>query len=145
MADQRIKGQETEIILVANNQPQLLLNTIKDFEFSFDLEILSEGYLGETTERKDSVFKGITGKLTLHMNNQQPLLLAAQLVDKARRRLPGFQVNIKTTLNFPNGQRPKIVIPDVEIGQLPFGFPAREQYVNLSLNYAASAANVIPG
>lgn len=141
---QRIKGMDAEIMLVADGRQQDSISTIKNFDFVFELETSSEGYLGETTERKDSIFKGISGKFDLHMDNQQALLLAAQIVDKARRRVAGFVVNIKVTLNFPNGERPRVVIPNVELGQIPFSFPDRAQYLQTTINYVASDANVIP-
>lgn len=140
---QRIKGQECEIIMIADSKPLDTITTIKNFEFSFLLEILSEGYMGETTERKDSIFKGISGKLDLHIENQSILTFAQLVVDKARRREAGVQVNIKSTLNFPNGQRPRIVIPSVEFGEMPFGFGGRSEYLNVTLNYAAAEAQVI--
>lgn len=140
---QRIKGQECEIILIADSKPLDTITTIKNFEFSFLLETLSEGYMGETTERKDSIFKGISGKLELHIENQSILTLAKLVVDKARSREPGAKINLKSTLNFPNGQRPRIIIPDIELGELPFSFGDRSSYLSVTLNYVAAEAQVI--
>lgn len=140
---QRIKGQETEIILIVNSQPQFNITTIKNFDFSWDLETTDEGYMGETTNRKDSIYKGVSGKIGLHIENQDILKFAAAIIDKARRRTPGTRINIKTALNFPNGQRPKIIIPDAEFGQLPFSFPDRASYLDVTVNYAAAEAFTI--
>lgn len=140
---QRIKGQEVEAILVVNGAPQLSTTDIKSFELTLQLEILSEGYLGETTDRKDSVFKGIAGSLELHVENQEFLRLFQAIVDKARRRTPGTRINLKATLNFPNGDRPRVLIPDVEFGELPLNFGSRTDYGAITLSFEASSMQVL--
>lgn len=140
---QRIKGQEVEVILVSNGTPLTNITTIRSFEFTFQTEVLKEGYLGETTDRRDSIFRGIMARLELHVENQDVFQLFAAIVDKARRRVPGAQINIKATLNFPNGQRPRVLIPDCEFGPLPFKFGSRSDYGTVSLDVEASEANVI--
>lgn len=140
---QRIKGQEVEAILVVNGAPQLTTTDIKSFELTLQLEILSEGYLGETTDRKDSVFKGIAGSLELHVENQEFLKLFQTIVDKARRRTPGTRINLKATLNFPNGDRPRVLIPDVEFGELPLNFGSRTDYGAITLSFEASNMQVL--
>jgi hypothetical protein len=140
---QRIKGQEVEVIIMVDGQAKTNITTIKNFDFTFQLETTSEGYLGEKTERKDSVFKGIAGKMELHIENQDIFDLVKAAVDKATRRTPGTRINIKATLNFPNGQRPKVIIPDVELGEFPFSFGSRTDYLSVTVNYVAAEAQVI--
>lgn len=140
---QRIKGQEVELILIVDSVPQTNITTVRSFDFAFQLEVLKEGYLGETTDRRDSIFRGIAGKFELHIENQSILTLVTTVVDKARRRTPGTRINIKSTLNFPNGQRPRIIIPDVEIGEFPFSFGSRSDYLTSTINYEAAEAQVI--
>ncbi len=135
---QRIKGQNVEILLILNGAPQTNITTVRNFEVTFQTEILSEGYLGETTERKDTIFKGLTGKAEIHFDNQDILKFYAAIVEKSRQRVPGAQVNIKATLNFPNGQRPRVMVPDVEFGPLPVNFGSRGDYGTASLDFAAS-------
>jgi hypothetical protein len=140
---QRIKGQEVETILVLNGTPQSTITDIKSFEFTFDLDIMSEGYLGETTDRKDAVFKGISGNMELHFENADVFKLFTAIVDKARRRTPGTKINIKATLNFPNGNRPKVMIPDVEFGAIPVSFGSRTDYGSIKLDFQAAEAQVL--
>jgi len=140
---QRIKGQEVELILVAGGRPLTNITTIRSFEFAFQTEVLREGYLGETTDRRDSVFRGISARMSMHIENQDILSLFLQIVEKARRRTPGVQINVKVTLNFPNGQRPRVLIPDVEFGELPFSFGSRSDYGEVSLSMEAAQASVI--
>ena len=70
---QRIKGQEVETLIVVDGAPRDTITDIRSFEFAFQTEIMSEGYLGETTERKDSIFKGIRGRLELHFETSPQL------------------------------------------------------------------------
>lgn len=140
---QRIKGQEVEVVLIADGRPQASLFAIRSFEMTFQQEIKSEGYLGETTNRRDAIFNGISGRFEAHVDSAQFLTLFRQIVDKARRRTPGVQINIKATLNFPNGDRPRIVIPNVEIGDLPLNFGSRSDYGSTSITFEGETANVI--
>ena len=66
------------------------------------------------------------------------------VLDKARRREPGTRFNIKSTLNFPNGSRARIIIRDVEFGELPISFGSRSDYGMFSVDYGASEATVLP-
>lgn len=142
---QRIKGQSVEIILVSGGTPLTNITDIRSFEMSFQTEILKEGYLGETTDRRDSIFRGVSARMSLHVENQDILSLFTQIIDKARQRVPGFQINVKVTLAFPNGQRPRVIIPDVEFGELPFNFGSRSDYGEVTLTMEASQASVIVG
>lgn len=136
--DQRVKGQETEVLLVLDGKVQNTITTIKSFEIAFQLEILKEGYLGETTDRRDEIFRGVRGKLELHINNQDIFDLVQSVVDRAQRRTSGVKVNVKSTINFPNGQRPRIIIPDVSFGEVPLNFAGRSDYGTVSLDWEAS-------
>lgn len=136
--DQRAKGQETEVLLVLDGKVQNTITTIKSFEIAFQLEILKEGYLGETTDRRDEIFRGVRGKLELHINNQDIFDLVQSVVDRAQRRTSGVKVNVKSTINFPNGQRPRIIIPDVSFGEVPLNFAGRSDYGTVSLDWEAS-------
>lgn len=143
MAGGRAKGQEVQLILLLNGNPLDAIQAIRDSDITWKTEILSEGYLGETTERKDSIFKGIEGKLSFHIETIQVFTLITFAIDKAARRLPGLKCNIKQTINLPDGRRPRIVIPDVEFGPLPLSFGGRDDYGEISVDYAAAQANII--
>lgn len=140
---QRIKGQEVEVLLVVDGSPQDTITDVKSFEIGFQLDILSEGYLGETTDRKDSIFKGVRGNMELHFENPDVFKLFTAIVNKARRRTPGTKINIKSTLNFPGGQRPRVVIPNVEFGEIPVTFGSRADYGTVKLDFEASEAQLI--
>lgn len=144
MASQRVKGQEVEIVTLLNGEPQNSLTFARSIEFAFKTDILQEGYLGETTDRYDSVFRGVRGRVEFHFNNFGPFALVEALVNKARRREAGTRVNIKSTLNFPSGSRARILFRDVEFGELPFNFGSRSDYGTFQIEWGAQDGQVLP-
>jgi hypothetical protein len=143
MADQRIKGQEVELLLVVNGVPQTTTTDVRSMEVAPKLEMLEEGYLGETSDRYDEIYKGIRGNIELHFENQDVFTFFQSVVNRARRRTPGTTINIKAALNFPNGQRPRIIIKDAYFGEFPIGFGSRQDYGTVRLDFQATDYSVL--
>ena len=143
MSNQRIKGQEVEVALVINNRAVTTVTAVRSFSFTFKQEIKEEGYLGETTNRYDSIFNGIEGELEFHQSEPDVFTTIQAIVDKARRRTPGVQINVKATLNFPVGTRRRVMIPNVEFGAIPVNFGSRADYGASTLSFGASEAQVL--
>jgi len=135
MSNPRIKGQEVELIFVEDNSPLPTMVDVRSFEMAAQLDILKEGYLGETTDRRDSVYRGYRGRMEIHMENRQVLDFTRRLVDKARRRTPGTRVNCKATLNYPGGDRVRIILKDLSFGEVPLAFGSRTDYGTISLDF----------
>ena len=133
---QRIKGTDVEISIVVDGVVQANITAVRSFEVTFETDIMSEGYLGETTERKDTIFKGVSGKLELHLETQDILKLFGKIINSARVRTAGTKINIKATLRFPNGQNPKLSLNNCEFGSLPLNFSSRSDYATTSLDFA---------
>lgn len=140
---QRLKGQEVEIVMLVDGAPQDNLTCARSLDMTWKLELLQEGYLGETTDRYDMIFHGIGGRIEFHAENTAMLKLVEQMTEKSRRRIPGTRFNIKSTLNFPGGERGRVVISDVEFGELPMSVGSRGDYANFTVEYGASEAKVI--
>lgn len=140
---QRIKGQDVNVQIIQGGLVLANLINIKSFDFSYELEIKKEGYLGQKTDKRDMVFNGISGKLEITPENQDVLTFMEAVRAKAENRTPGVQFNIKATLNFPNGQRPVITIPDASFGAIPMSFGSRTDYATVSVPYEASSATVL--
>ncbi len=138
MSDQRIKGQEIEILLILDGVVQENLTDVRSFEVAAKLEIKEEGYLGEKTNRYDEIFNGMRGRMELHFENRGVFDFTFAVMDRAKRRTPGVQVVIKATLNFPNGQRPRIIIPDASFGEIPFNWASRGDYGTAGIEFQAS-------
>ncbi len=143
MADQRIKGQEVETLIVVDGVVQENITDIRSFEVAAKLEIKEEGYLGEKTNRYDEIFNGVRGRMELHFENADVFTLIQSVANRAKRRTPGVQINIKATLNFPNGDRSRIQINDVALGELPINFGSRGDYGTLAVEFQAEDFNVL--
>lgn len=143
MPGKRIRGQEVSIALVQDGVTLDTLTAIKSFEFTFQQELKNEGYLGETSERVDSIYKAIKGQLEIHTSDKAAFVLAKSLIDKAARRTPNMRINIKCTFAYSNGDRVRATIPDVEFGDIPFNAANRGDYVQTRLDFAASEALLV--
>lgn len=143
MPSQRILGQNVSIIIIQDSAPLQDLNCVRSFSWTYELEIKDEGYLGETTNRKDSVFKGVKMDMELHTNNNKVFALIQSAVDKARRRTPGTRINIKCSLTWPNGDVARVTFPDVEFGDFPISAGSRTDYVTVKLDAACSEARTV--
>lgn len=143
MPEQRIKGQEVEILVVEGGSPVSTVQNITNFEMTNILELLTEGYLNETTDRRDEIYRGFRGSFALHFSNRDVIDLIRRIVNRARRRTAGLIVNIKATLQFPNGQRVRVVLKDCFFGEVPMSFGSRSDYGTISMTFEGSDWSLI--
>lgn len=135
---QRIKGQEISLNVVLDGAIQDSITDIRNFEVTPKIDILDEQYLGQTTDQFDEIFKGVHGKFDIHFESQDVFLFIQAVVNRARRRTPGTVVNIKATLNFPNGDRPRVALQNVFFADFPITFGSRSDYGQISMEFSAS-------
>jgi len=140
---QRILGQNVSLIIIQDSAPLQEINCIRSFSFTYELELKDEGYLGETTNRKDSVFKGIKFDMEMHSASNDIFNFVRSAVDKARRRTPGTRINVKASMTWPNGDRAVITFPDAEFGAVPVNTNSRTDYVTVKLEGACSEARAV--
>ena len=143
MSDPRIRGQEVEVLLLVDGTIQDTITDVRSFEVAAKLEIQEEGYLGEKTNRYDEIFKGIRGRMEMHFENKDILTLMKSIINRAKRRTPGTQINVKATLNFPNGDRPRVLINNAFFGEIPLNFASRSDYGTASLEFQAEDLSII--
>lgn len=130
--------------MLIDGAPRENFGFARSLEFTFKTERKEEGYLSETTQRYDTIFNGVEGKTQHHFDRPEPFNIIRAIIDKARRRTPGTQFNLRATLNFPNGQKARLVFRDVEFGPLPISFSSRSDYGSFSLDFACSEAQILP-
>lgn len=140
---QRVKGQDVEVLIIVGGVAQDTITDIRNFEVVVKLDKLQEGYLGETTDRYDEIFKGCDGSMEMHFENSDVFNLITSVIDRARRRVPGVKVNIKATMNMPNGERPRIVLQDAFFANVPMTFGSRSDYGNIKLDFSTSDYSVL--
>lgn len=130
----RVLGQDTELLVIQGNVPLENLLEVRSFEMEISLEILRETYLGRTTDDYDTVFRGVSFRLDAHFGSTAALQFIAAARDKARNREFTTKINIKTAIQFPSGERPIILLPNVALGPIPLGFPGRTEYGTIGLS-----------
>lgn len=140
---QRILGQNVSVIIIRDSQPMQEIQCIRSFSFTEDLELKDEGYLGETTNRKDSVYKGVKLDMEMHAQNNKILELVKVAKDKAQRRTPGVRINIKATMTWPNGDTARMTFKDVEFGAFPVNIGSRTDYVTFKIEGACSEVQAV--
>lgn len=139
---QRIKGQEVSIIVVAGGSTVDTLTDIMNFNMEVSLEMLEQGYIGETTNRYDEIFNGAKFDFEMHQSSQDFLTFEKQVEARARRDQPDLEFNIVVTLNFPNGETPIVTLPDVSFGAIPFNVGSRKDYAKVKIQGACSELDV---
>lgn len=142
-AGDRIKGQEVSVSITQGGDLVAEITEIKDAEFTYQFEIKTQGYLGEKTNRKDTVYNGVAGKLTFHVHDGSVFDVIQGIKDKAQRRSPDLSFNVSGIFQFPSGEVRTIEIPDVAFGAVPISANDRGDYVSSTFEFEADDAEVI--
>jgi hypothetical protein len=136
---QRLKGQDTVISFTGPGGDVSGLDSVLSFEAELDIEILEEGYLGETANRFDDIFNGVSGTVELHLQTTAYFKFTQDVQDRAQRRTPaGGVFNATSTFQFPNGQRARITFEDIFFGPMPLSSPSRKDYVKGTVQWKCS-------
>ena len=138
----RVRGQETNVQFLINSVPQITTSDIKSHEMEWQFEIQKEGYIGETSDRRDTIFRGMRGSIEFHFENPDIFGIIASILLRATRRVPGTQINLKTVINYSDFGPTTIVIPGIAIGAVPLKFGSRSDYGMLTFPYEAQYATV---
>jgi len=139
----RLRGRDTEVLIIRDGEVESSIVDVKDFSLEPKQDVLSEAYLGSGSEMKDEDYKGAGFSLTLHVRSADPLNLVRRLIDRAKRKVPTFQVNIKTTLNYPDGTRHRVILPDCSFGAMPLNIGGKAEYATVTLNGEVDDFDVI--
>ncbi len=143
-AAQRIKGQEVAIAITVDGSLQTRIDTIQSAEIEFEMELIEEGYLSETSDRVDAVYKLTRINLEGHCNSQAYIELADLLVRRAQRREGSpIRIDVVGTFAFPNGDNPSILLTDVYFESLPLNTGGRQEYTSFTLSGKCSDYKVI--
>jgi len=143
MALQRIKGQEVEVLLVVDGAVQATLTDIQSFEAMLQFEVLEEGYLGEKNNRYDEVYKGTNGAIEMHNSSPDLFRFFQSIKDRAQRQSPGTVVNVKATMNYPSGERRRMIFQDIFFDPMGLSFAGRTEYGVTKLDYKCSEYRVL--
>lgn len=137
-APTRLLGSDVQIRIASGGIPQTTITAIKNFTFETRQRILSEGYLGETGLRQDSIYDEVGGSFGVHPETTDILTLQKAIADKAiTRRQSGIRISVSFRVQFPNGQSARITIPNMEFDPIPFNVGGRDAYVDMNFSFKA--------
>ena len=136
---QRLKGQDTGFSVISDTQGlETSLGLVMSAELTPQFDILTQGYLGETSDRRDDIFKGIAGRLEVHMDRRDALLFINAIKERAQRRVPGnTRFQIQGIFNFDDGTRLRFTVDDAFFGEQQFTIGGREEYVTYRIAFEA--------
>lgn len=139
----RLSGQDTELTVTVDNEAVLNITAVKSCDFTWKFTLKNEEYLGETAPRYDEFFSGVSGRMELDLEGQEALELAEAVKTRAQNRNISTRIGFKTVLQFPNGDRVMINVPDAFFSDIPLTVGGRTEYGRMTLSYEASDAAVI--
>lgn len=135
----RVKGQETVMTLTSPDGNVTAFDHIESMSFTMETEILEEGYLGTTANDFDEIYNGISGEVTAHLSNTDYWTFQTAVQDRAERRTPADGTfELTTQFNYPTGEIYRVVIEDIHFGPIETNVGGREEYVEISFDFAAS-------
>lgn len=141
--DQRLAGQDTTVFVVVDGEPINEIKAIKSFDITWKMSIKSEEYVGETGPRKDDFFEGLSGRIEFDMENPACLALIQLIQFRAQNRGTNTKIGIKSTLQFPAGDRAIINIPNTVYSDIPMNFGSRTDYGKITLSWEAESGRIV--
>lgn len=135
---QRLKGQDVVLAVTTNGGQQAQFVTdIRNFELTPKFEKLEEQYLGQTSKKYDDIFHGVDFKFDMHLEKSSALAFVELIKQRAQSRAGSTTrttVNIKATLNFPDGQVKTITLSDCSFEDMPLSIGGRSEYAQFTLS-----------
>lgn len=140
MAEQRVRGEQVQFRISKGGVLLRTLTAVKSMTFTALVEMISRGYLGETTERKDEIYKGVSIDAAFDVESPDAWDLISAIRDRAvaRRYDTTTIITCSFTGVFAGGVKRRMTIPDVKSGNLPIAVASREEYVGQTLSFGAS-------
>ena len=141
---QRIKGQEVTASVIGPDGVEEGFEVVQSFEAEFLFEILQEGYIGETADRFDEIYKGVSGTMELHLETGKWFDFTQKVQDRASRRDGSAgEFSVTATFAFPDATRRRLVFNNIFFGPMPVTAGGRADYVTVTLTWNCSQATRI--
>lgn len=142
MADQSVKGQEVSVLITRGGVLESSLTRVQDANFNISFEIITKKYLGQKSDTKDDIYNGCKGDYTLHLYNQEWFDYMLAIKSRAQRQTPDLVFNISAVLQYPNGQTPSILVPDIKFGEVPIQISSRNELVTIKHAWEAEEFDI---
>jgi hypothetical protein len=131
---QRLKAQETALVITRGGVVENTLTDVKDLSITFQSEVNKMGYLGQKTDLTDDVFVCVDFDFEIHTYTQDWLKFLVAVNDRQKRNQPNLVINLAAVLFYPGGDEPQIFLPDAKFGPLAMSFPERKDYVGKKIS-----------
>ena len=127
---QRVKGMEVELQITSPNGREEALGDVVSATVEFQFDILTQGLLNETADRRDDIFRGVRLEMEVQLERGDFTAVIQRIKDRAQRRTPASDVfSALMTLVMPNGDRPRISLENLFFGSIPIAVGGRDEYV----------------
>jgi len=142
MASLRLKGSNTAVRVSKSGEEYTVL--IRDHEFELLQDILPEGYLGEQADRRDEVYNGVRGNLTIHPESSEIMRLLADITNRGKSQFldAATVFSIESDFRFADSSTWSIRAYNVVFSNIPVSNPGRREYVSVKLNYESADFNI---
>ncbi len=144
----RLKGQEISIRVLQDGNLIASIDSIATFNEEIDLEIKSDGFLGESVNRFDEILNGFGGDFEMQCTGTGYLAWQEAIIARAQRRTPNIKFNVMRTDLYPNGDSAIFTYKDVHWGAMPSSIGARGEFVKVKANFKcgerATNVNALP-
>ncbi len=140
--DLRIRGDEVQVIITRGGVLEATITAIRTFEITDNYTLLSQGYLGEKSERKDFIFTGSSFNMEAHLSKRDWFTFKKALRAKARRETPTVIFSISGIFTFPDGTQVAETLPNCAFGDVPQTVGSRGDYVTVKLSGAVGESDI---
>jgi len=144
MSDYRVLGRDTTLRLTQSGLMLAETTAIKNLDFGPEFTLLSEGFLGEATERHREVFKAVDVSFSVEPEGSEIFLMQYAIYQRARSgQANNLQINLGYRIMFPSGHIIRITLPDLRFsdpGKLANA--GRESF--LTQSFAAKTDRYLP-
>lgn len=146
MTDARLRGQEVAIKVVQGVDVLTELNSIATWNNEIALEISEDGFLGEPTNRFDSILNGYGGDFEFQVNTADYTNFESLVERKAQRASiadAALQFNVVRIDRFANGGSVVTTYLDVAWGPITDGIGSRKDFVKKKASFKCSKRSLL--
>jgi hypothetical protein len=133
----RVLGQDVAIEVIEDGRATSTITEVTSFTFNDKIAITEASYLGDETNRHGQVYTGTQGSFTCHLTHIGALELRDRLVDKAKREVADFAINVVCTVKAHDaGETYRLQFLDIQIENPTIDVGSREDFVSFSANFS---------
>jgi len=134
----RLRGQEVQFQVTAGGVLSDAFNAVADFNDTLLFEKSTQGFLGESTDRKDFMFHGVDGNFSAQVQNANWMRFQTTLKGIAQRTTPDVKVNLIRTDFYSDGSTATRKYVDCKFGASPTAVPSRADFVKVTFDFSCA-------